>query len=192
LDEKYLFNEAVLDYEKRRPNYEVQLFEDYECDDNKFDMLYSATAFHWIPDKIGYQKAYRILKNGGTIALFWNKPSVNSKNNPLHQKIQSLYNQFLPQWSHKVTKNDNKSRYSGIINQMEYYGFTDIEFKLYHNTRKMTGIEYIELLNTYSDHRALDKSIQLPFFSAIRTAIEEFGNELIINDTVDLYLARKA
>lgn len=37
------------------------------------------------------------------------------------------------------------------------YGFTNIEFKLYHNIRKMTGVEYIELLNTYSDHLALEK-----------------------------------
>jgi len=258
LDEKYLFDDAVLNYEKRRPNYGIELFEDvikyaaitgdksiieigcgtgqatepflstkckvmavelgeklasytrtkfeeyknfnivnsafenYECNDNKFDMLYSATAFHWIPDEVGYKKAHRILKHGGTIALFWNKPSPSSKDSPLHGKIQSLYNQFLPQWSHKVTNNDEKLRYSSIINKIEHYGFVDVEFKLYHNTRKLTGIEYIELLNTYSDHIALDKSIQLPLLNAIRTAIEEFGNELIINDTVDLYLARKS
>ena len=165
-------------------------FEDYECDDNKFDMLYSASAFHWIPDEIGYKKAYRIIKKGGTIALFWNKPSVNSKDNPLYKKIQLIYNQFLPHWSQMSTDED-KSKYSDTINKMGLYGFTDIEFKLYNNTRKMNGDDYIELLNTYSDHIALDKSIQKPFFNAIRTAIEEFGNELIINDTVELYLARK-
>ncbi|WP_207726916.1 class I SAM-dependent methyltransferase [Anaerosolibacter carboniphilus] len=257
LDKKYLFDEVVLSYEKRRPNYGLELFEDiikyaainrdksiievgcgtgqatepflktkckvtavelgenlaahtrkkyfnypnleviqsafedYECEDSTFDMLYSATAFHWIPDEIGYKKAYRIIKNGGTLALFWNRPSVNSKENLLHQKIQSVYNEFLPQWNHKAANNTDKSRYSSIINQIKEYGFTDIEFKLYHNTRKMTGVEYVELLNTYSDHRALDKSIQLPFLNAIRTTIEDFGNELLINDTVDLYLARK-
>ncbi|MFZ5967185.1 MAG: class I SAM-dependent methyltransferase [Bacillota bacterium] len=257
MDIKYLFDESVLNYEKRRPNYGPELFkdiikyaeitmdksmievgcgtgqatepflktkckvtavelgenlssytrekfkayknlnvvrsafEDYDCGDNKFDMLYSATAFHWIPDEIGYKKAYRIIKNGGTIALFWNRPSTNDKDNPLHQKIQSIYNELLPQWSYKVTNNEDKSRYSSIINKIEQYRFTNIEFKLYHNTRKMTGVEYIELLNTYSDHLALEKSIKSLLFDAIRTVIEEFGNELIINDTVDLYLAQK-
>lgn len=166
-------------------------FENYECDNNKFDMLYSATAFHWIPDEIGYKKSYKILKSGGTIALFWNKPCINSKDDPLYKKIQSLYNQFLPQLSHKAANNTDKARYSGRMNQIERYGFIDIKFKLYHNIRKMTGVEYTELLNTYSDHRSLDKSIRLPFFNAVRAAIEESGNELIIYDTVDLYLARK-
>ncbi len=158
------------------------------CEDNKFDMLYSATAFHWIPAEIGFKKAYRIIKKGGTLALFWNRPSVNSKEDPLHQKIQSVYNKFLPEWSHKA---DNTSRYSSAMNEIKNYGFINMELKTYHNTRTMTGLEYVELLNTYSDHRALSKSIQLSFFNAIRESIEEFGNEVIIDDTVDLYLARK-
>jgi len=258
LDIKYLFDDVVLNYEKRRPNYGTELFkhiikyaeitrdksvievgcgtgqatepflktnckvtavelgenlasytrekfkayknlhvvssafEDYDCDDNKFDMIYSATAFHWIPDEIGYKKAYRIIKNGGSIALFWNRPSINDKNNPVHQKIQSIYNEILPHWSYKVTSDEEKSSmYSSIINKIEQCGFTNIEFKLYHNTRKMTGVEYIELLNTYSDHLALAKSIKSQLFHGIRTVIEEFGNEIIINDAIDLYLAQK-
>jgi len=257
LDIKYLFDEAVSNYEKRRPNYGTELFEDiinyaeinkdkslievgcgtgqatepflktnckvtavelgenlssftreklksyknlnvvqsafeeYDCDDNKFDVLYSATAFHWIPDKIGYKKAYRVIKKGGTLALFWNRPSINDKDNPLHQKIQSFYNELLPHWSYKVTDNDDKSRYSSIINKIDQYGFMNIELKLYNNIRKFTGVEYIELLNTYSDHLALEKTIKEKLFTAIRTVIEDCGNEVIINDTVDLYLARK-
>lgn len=77
------------------------------------------------------------------------------------------------------------------MNQIEQYGFINIEFHIYKNTRIMTGVEYVELLNTYSDHIALSKSIQGPFFNAIRTAIEEAGNKIVINDTVELYLARK-
>jgi ubiquinone/menaquinone biosynthesis C-methylase UbiE len=258
LEEKFLFNEVVINYEKRRPNYVTELFEDvlkyaevtedksllevgcgtgqatepflktkckvtavelgenlasytsekfkayknfsvvrssfedFECDDNKFDMLYSATAFHWIPDEIGYNKAHRILKSGGTIALFWNRPAPNDWNDPLHQKIQSIYRELLPQWGYKVTRNKNKENiYSSIIKEIEQYGFTNIEFMLYHSIRKMTGVEYIELLNTYSDHIALEKSIKSLLFDGIRTAIEEFGNELVLNDTIDLYLARK-
>ena len=258
MEEKYLFNEVVINYEKRRPNYGTELFkdvikyadinkykslievgcgtgqatepflktnckvtavelgenlalytrekykaydnlkivqsafEDYDCADNKFDMLYSATAFHWIPDEIGYKKAYRIIKSGGAIALFWNRPTPNNWSDPVHQKIQAVYRELLPEWSYKATRNeDRKSTYSSIINKLEQHGFTDIEFKLYHNTRKMTGVEYVELLNTYSDHIALEESIQSRLFNGVRAAIEECGNEVIIYDTVDLYLAKK-
>ncbi|MEG1256551.1 class I SAM-dependent methyltransferase [Clostridium sp.] len=254
MDLKYLFDEAVLNYEKRRPNYGTELFkdvieyaeitmdkyllevgcgtgqatepflkakckvtavelgenlasytrekfkvyknfnvvrcafEDYDCDDNKFDMLYSATAFHWIPDEIGYKKAYRIIRSGGTLALFWNRPSPND--NPVHQKIQSIYRELVPQWGNEVTNYQDRPKYSSV-NKIEQYGFVNAQFKEYQNIRKMTGIEYVELLNTYSDHIALEKSIKSLLFDSIRTAIEDFGNEIIINDTVELYLAKK-
>ncbi|WP_243158968.1 class I SAM-dependent methyltransferase [Clostridium perfringens] len=37
-------------------------FEDFKCDENTFDLIYSATAFHWIDEKIGYPKALKLLK----------------------------------------------------------------------------------------------------------------------------------
>lgn len=167
-------------------------FEDYACEDNMFDMLYSATAFHWIPDEIGYKKAYNIIKRGGTLALFWNRPSPNDRNDPIHQRIQAVYRRLLPQWSYKAESDENKeSKYSSTINKMEQYGFTHIEAKLYHNTRKMNGAEYIELLNTYSDHMALEPSIKSQLFDGVRAAIEELGDEMLINDTVELYLGKK-
>jgi len=50
-------------------------FEDFENPDNSFDMIYSASAFHWIPEEIGYAKVYRLLKSGGTFARFANHPA---------------------------------------------------------------------------------------------------------------------
>ena len=34
----------------------VMPFQDYRCADNTFDLIYSASAFHWIPEQIGYGK----------------------------------------------------------------------------------------------------------------------------------------
>ncbi len=40
--------------------------------DNSYDLVYSATAFHWIPQELGYNMVKSILRSNGTIALFWN------------------------------------------------------------------------------------------------------------------------
>ena len=37
-------------------------FQDYECTPNTYDLIYSASAFHWIPEEIGYTKVYNLLK----------------------------------------------------------------------------------------------------------------------------------
>src|SRR5579872_557078 len=47
-------------------------FEDWSPEEEAFDLVMSAQAFHWIPAEIGYPGAARALKPAGSIALFWN------------------------------------------------------------------------------------------------------------------------
>lgn len=164
-------------------------FEDFNCEDNSIDLLYSATAFHWIPEKIGYSKALKLLKSGGTLALFWNKPFVAREDDPLHHKIQSIYQKYRPSGT-KFIENDT-SRYKKISETIESFGFKDLEVKLYHGMRKFNSSNYISLLNTYSDHRAMPEFTKQLFESEIEYAIMEYGNVLNVYDTIDLYLARK-
>lgn len=66
------------------------VFEEFECPNYSIDLIYSATAFHWIPDEIGYPKAFKLLKNDGTLALFWNRPFVSREDDELHRNIQKI------------------------------------------------------------------------------------------------------
>lgn len=164
-------------------------FEEFKCNNNSFDILYSATAFHWIPEDIGYPKTLRLLKNDGTLALFWNKPFVARKDDLLHQKIQSIYQKYRPS-DKKMIENDT-ARYKRISQTIQSHCFRELEVKLYHQTRTFNASDYISLLNTYSDHRNMEASIKQLFESEIKNAILENGNILIVCDTIDLYLARK-
>ena len=110
-------------------------------DDNSFDILYSATAFHWIPEEIGYPKALKILKNCGTLALFWNKPFVNREDDLLHQKIQSIYQKYRP--SNKKSIENDTERYNKIAKTIQSYGFRDLQVKIYHQTRVFNSSDYI-------------------------------------------------
>ncbi|MDU2659076.1 MAG: class I SAM-dependent methyltransferase, partial [Clostridium perfringens] len=88
-------------------------FEDFKCDENTFDLIYSATAFHWIDENIGYPKVFKLLKPGGTLALFWNKPFIGRKDDLLHQKIQSIYEKYKPSKA-KPIEND-KEHYKELL-----------------------------------------------------------------------------
>jgi len=162
-------------------------FEDYECNDNSIDILYSATAFHWIPEDIGYPKALNLLKNDGTLALFWNKPS--REDDLLHQKFQSLYQKYTSFNNESIES--ATARYNRISKTIQSYGFRDVEIKLYHQTRVFDSSGYISLLETYSDHRMLEASTKKLLYNEIENAILEYGNTLTIYDTIELYLARK-
>lgn len=47
-------------------------FEEYDVENNQYDLVFSAQAFHWVPQPIGFQKCAQTLKEKGFLALFWN------------------------------------------------------------------------------------------------------------------------
>lgn len=164
-------------------------FEDFQCDDSSIDIIYSATAFHWIPEDIGYPKVMRLLKDDGTIAVFWNKPFAAREDDELHQEIQRIYQKYIPSTTRPIEH--DSARYKGISETIKSYGFRDVEIKLYHQTRRFCAKDYICLLNTYSDHRTMPAHTKQLFECEIEDAIMKNGNVLNIYDTMDLYLGRK-
>lgn len=164
-------------------------FESFHADNDTFDLLYSATAFHWIPEEIGYAKVFKLLKSGGVLALFWNHPFVNRTDDLLHLEIRKVYNKFRP--SDKQPIEFDKTECTKIVEIINHYGFTNCYSKLFFQTRTFTAEGYIALLNTYSDHRALPENVKIGLENEIATAINSFGGKLYVYDTMDLYLAKK-
>ena len=44
-------------------------FEDFETDEN-YDLIFSAQAWHWVDQRIGFAKAANLLKEGGALRFF--------------------------------------------------------------------------------------------------------------------------
>ncbi|MBU3192333.1 class I SAM-dependent methyltransferase [Clostridium bowmanii] len=164
-------------------------FESFCAESNTFDLIYSATAFHWIPEEVSYTKVFDLLKSGGVLALFWNHPFVSRTDDLLHLKIQKIYNEFRPSDKNRIEF--DKSDCIKIVEIINQYGFKNCYSKLFFQTRTFTADGYISLLNTYSDHRALPKDVKTGLENGIAAAIKSFGGILHIYDTMDLYLAQK-
>ncbi|WP_291582439.1 class I SAM-dependent methyltransferase [Clostridium sp. UBA6640] len=164
-------------------------FQDFECPPNSFDLIFSATAFHWIPEDVGYTKVFDILKSGGVFARFANHPYKDKKRNNIHTAFENIYEKYMPgslgedEYSEENAKN--------IANIACKYGFIDVSYRLYHRTRTFTADEYTSLLGTYSGHIAIEQRARMKFFDEIREAINNNGGIITIYDTIDLQLARK-
>lgn len=164
-------------------------FQDYECQPESYDMIYSASAFHWIPEEIGYTKVYEMLKSGGVFVRFANHPYKDKERNNIHIEFEKIYAKYMPGSSigHEYNKEDAKKR-ADIAYK---YGFTDISYRLYHRTRTFTADEYASLLGTYSDHIAIEEKTRMKFFDEIKGAINDNGGSITIYDTIDMQFARK-
>lgn len=164
-------------------------FEDFSSEDHAVDFIYSASAFHWIPEEIGYGKVFRMLKSGGAFARFANHPYKDKGRENLHQAIQKIYDVYMP--NSLKPREYNMDQANKRAELAEKYGFVDIDCKLYHRTRTFTAKEYTALLGTYSDHIALEEKTRSRFFAEIEKAIDDLGGQITIYDTIDLQLARK-
>ena len=164
-------------------------FEDFESEKNPYDLIYSASAFHWIPEEIGYTKVFKLLRSGGAFARFANHPYKDKGREDIHEAIQKIYAVYRPN-SPAPTEygEDDAKKCAEIVSK---YGFYDIAYKVYHRTRTFTAKEYISLLGTYSDHIALEEDARNQLYSEIEKAIENLGGQITIYDTIDLQLARK-
>lgn len=173
------------------PNLTVQNlpFEEFDEPDGSYDLIYSATAFHWIPEETGFPKAFRLLKSGGTLALWWNRP-LPAEPEELSREIQRVYEVCRPDIARKPEK-DKTSLYRRIQETIRIHGFTELEFRLFHAERTFQADSYVQLLNTYSDHRTAAPEVKAVFESEIRRVIRRYGDRITISDAVDLYLARK-
>lgn len=162
---------------KKFPNFSAVTakFEDFTVDNNSCDLIYSASAFHWIPEEIGYTKVFEMLKNGGVFARFANHPYKDKGREEIHEAMQKIYAVYMPgALAPNEYSEDDAQKRAEIANK---YGFIDILYKLYHRTRTFTAKEYISLLGTYSDHIAIEENKRKNFFSEIEKAIDNFGGQ---------------
>ena len=164
-------------------------FEEYDGKNEAFDLICSATAFHWIPEKTGYPKLSVLLKSGGCVALFWNIRTPAPNDPILFEQIQSVYRKYRPE--NPCSKRKGLSRYSSCLEAYVRYGFREIQTRVFRENYIMDVKEYLGLLNTYSDHLILPPAVRLPFEQELADVIRKFGGKLAVENRQELYLAKK-
>lgn len=166
-------------------------FQNYESNDNIYDLIYSASAFHWIPEEVGYSKVYKMLKPGGVFVRFADHPFYGKKGQEaLWDDIENVYEKYMPKPEKPM------SEYTEIdaidrANIALKYGFVDIAHKLYHRTITYNSDDYIKRIAIQNDKIALEKSIRDKLCNEIKETIDQYGGSIISYDTIDMNMARK-
>ena len=71
-------------------------FEDVDFPQGSCDLVYSASAFHWVLEEIGYRKVFDMLKSGGVFARFANHPYKDKGRPGMHEALQEIYAVYMP------------------------------------------------------------------------------------------------
>ena len=169
-------------------------FEKTDFPDESSDLVYSASAFHWIPEEIGYTKVFRMLKPGGAFARFANHPYRAKGNDALYKALDEAYAEYYYPYYNKQPVRIREYTEEQAADRAKIagkYGFTDIQYELFHRVRTLSANEYRMLIGTYSDHIAMEESVRERFFDRVEKVVNEHGGSISLQDTIDLQLARK-
>jgi SAM-dependent methyltransferase len=171
-----------------RVSFEQVRFEDWQEDSNQFDLVISASAFHWVDPKIGYRKAANALKTNGHIALFWNM--YVGINGPLENDIERIYLDRVPELAQQreVTEKLIKQREEAILSSGF---FSSININRFPWSERYDCMQYIGLLNTYSDHLSLPEPTRTSLLNDISEVIKNNGGYVDKSYLTVLYVAQK-
>lgn len=157
---------------------DVAAFETWPLPDEPFDLVVSAQAFHWIDPSIRLAKSASSLRRGGALAVFGHH-HVEGGDSAFFVEVQDCYERFMPGTPAGLRLSDPSSipfEDWGIA-ASDLFGPT--AFKRYAFELEYTTVEYLDVLSTYSGHRALDPSARAALFGCISGLIDQkFGGRI--------------
>ena len=175
-------------------------FEDASLEEYSYDLVYAASAFHWVNAEIGCPKVFRLLKSGGSIALF-RYNAIAGDGEELYENIQAAYEKYYYSY-YKSNKrpikksNEDFEKQSEILlgfgfEDLSRFGFQNISMKFYDVTRIFGSDEYIAWLDTMSDHRSLPANNRTALYSEIKETILRQGGYYKADYAFQLYMGKK-
>ncbi len=186
---RYL-NEKYTDF----PNFHgvCAKFEDFESASNLYDLVFSATAFHWIDPKVGYPKAHRLLRAGGVIAVFWQLASILEPETEMLCAIREIARTYAPELDDYISRAEGEAMHLRRMEQMQTDGcFQNPVSRVYRwNDAYPTG-RYLRLMNSYSDFHSIDSETRKIIREKTEAYIDQNGGIVTIPQEVRLYMARK-
>lgn len=166
-------------------------FEEF-ASEKKYNLIYSATAFHWVNSEIGYPKAYEMLKPGGTMAVFWQMSSVTYHDTGIFLGLNEIKKKYLPEESLGFDEEGIQKVKEKRIKQIQSGGcFSEPQIFEYRWIDEYDSNRYATLVNTYSSTQLLEDDVREKYLQEIKNYIDAHGRKVEMPQLVYLYLVRR-
>jgi hypothetical protein len=163
-------------------------FEDLPLPPEPFRAVFAATAFHWIARGVGLERAAQALEPGGALAVVTTS-HVAGGDEAFYVAVQDCYERFMPGTPPglRLSPADEVASERAAV---EAGGvFRRAVARRYERELEYTTAEYLDLLCTYSNHRALEAEARARLLDCIAHLVNErrggriakrYLNELVV------------
>jgi hypothetical protein len=168
----------------------VSLFEEKTLGKSGFDLGVSATAFHWLGERLGLKKIAGLLRLGGWWAMFWNVFGDDNRPDPFHDATTVLL-----KGTSSPSVGDRKLPFAldahSRIGALERTGaFEAVEHRISAWSLVLDAEQTIALYRTYSNIN-IRPDRETVFSEIGRVARDQFHGRGIRNMVTSLYIARR-
>jgi len=146
-------------------------FESWPVEESAYDLVFAASAFHWLPARIAYPRAARALRSDGRLALVWHFRIT--PDNEFQRELNAVYHATgMRPWRARPPEERIRRQREAILNSAR---FGPVTICRYPRIRRYLAEEYIDLLRTMSDHAIRPPAVKRRLFAGIRRVFARHG-----------------
>ena len=171
---------------------EVADFEKWPLPAEGFDLVYSATAFHWLNEETRLAKCRAALRPGGWLAV-WDSWHCAGGTAQFFIDAQECYERWDPTTPPglRLTEPDLLADNAARVTTAD--GFEQPIHRRYFWEQTYTAESYLDVLRTYSGHIAMQPKAQQGLFDCIRDLIDNrYGGQITKAYLTRIRMARRA
>jgi SAM-dependent methyltransferase len=164
-------------------------FERVELPPKSFDLVYAATAFHWIDEQVKFAKTHALLKDNGHLAIIHTNHVSDEKGDRFFFESLPIYerHKFVDTEKPQLPQKDQLRP-----DEFDKRLFRLMEFQQFPIVINYTATGFVKLLNTYSNHLAAPKETQRLFYRDIERLInDQFDGVVEKHFSMSLTVAQK-
>jgi SAM-dependent methyltransferase len=153
-------------------------FESWPLPAERFDLVLSATAFHWIDPEVRVVKSADALRPGGVLAVVSTHHVDCSASRALYEQVQGCYERYMPD----AKKGERPPVADAVPDDPAEFDasgrFGPVRFRRYEWHQEYTIAQYLDLLSSYSGHRAMPADARRALYSCISGHVERAGGRI--------------
>jgi len=179
------FGENMVELARRKlsqyPNTRVvrARFEEWDPGEQRFDLAFAASSWHWLEPNVRFAKAAEVLKPGGSVAVVHTDHHYPEGFDPLYPAIQDVYGSVT---GTRLEVKEQQIPAPGLLETSQLDQIAELHgtgaYDKVRVARVLWSIErtadaYIDLLGTYSDHWAMEPDKRERLFAGIHRLVAQ-------------------
>jgi cyclopropane fatty-acyl-phospholipid synthase-like methyltransferase len=165
-------------------------FEDWTLPPEPYDVVVSATAFHWIDQRVRFEKTAAALKPSGALAVV-ETHHVSGRDDAFFDDVQPCYEAHMPGTPSGIRLSPAGS-IPLTLDESSAERFSVPDVRRYNVEIPYTTKQYIDVLSTYSGHIELEAEHRQALYACIGDLLERrFGGTIRKQYLFALIVARR-